>query len=196
MSSSILIGNTMTILVPFIDTNNVIGLAADRIYSPFAKPQFMKGSKVFERDDFVWGATGDISVIDYRTQETNNFADFVNNFKATKGDCVVVAVHDNQVYSIDLNMDKPVFHNNTKSDEPLAWGCFKHMFGECFDTFIVNSEDEVVEFIRTLHSMYGYDGESATDHVLVIKSNDNTQQVDVSPWDALLKVVISGVHKL
>lgn len=186
----------MTILVPFIDTNNVIGLAADRIYSPFAKPQFMTGSKVFERDDFVWGATGDISIVDYRTQEINNFADFVDNFKATKGDCVIVVVHDNQVYSIDLNMDKPVFHNNTKSDEPLAWGCFKHMFGECLDAFVVNSEDEVAQFIRTLHSMYGYDGESAADHTLVIKSNDNTQSVDVSTWDALLEEVIPGVHNL
>lgn len=196
MSSSILIGNTMTILVPFIDTNNVIGLAADRIYSPFSKPQFMTGSKVFERDDFVWGATGDISIVDYRTQEINNFADFVDNFKATKGDCVIVAVHDNQVYSIDLNMEKPVFHNNTKSDEPLAWGCFKHMFGECFDAFIVNSKDEVVQFIRTLHSMYGYDGESTTDHTLVVKSNNNMQPVDVSAWDALLKEVVPGVHNL
>lgn len=150
----------MTIIVPVqqeLENGEFIyGLASDLIYSPFSNPSIMKHSKVFQGDDFVWGVTGDISILNIEALEAKTFYDFKDKLKAGTADSIIVVMYGDNVYTYDCNEGKKTWSNATFTGEPLSWGCFRTPFNTRFNRYVIHNAEAVYEWISILHAMYGY----------------------------------------
>lgn len=150
----------MTIIVPikfFIHPRHTIyGLASDLVYSPFSDPSIMNTVKIFQGDDFVWGVTGDISIINVEAIEANTFEQFKLQLRAGVADSIIVVSHGDQVFTYDCNQGRRTWSNATFTGEPLSWGCFRYAFNAKFDRYLVHDADCVYEWIYNLHSLYGF----------------------------------------
>lgn len=150
----------MTIIVPvqheLEDGEFIFGLASDLIYGPWTNPSLMEGSKIFQGEDFVWGVTGDISIINFEAHNANTFNDFRENLRAGTADSIIVVMHDEHVYTYDCNEGKKTWSNATVTGEPLSWGCFNVPFNAKFNRYVVHNGHDVYNWISGLHALYGY----------------------------------------
>lgn len=151
----------MTIIVPvqyeLEDGEFVFGLASDLIYSPWTNPSIMESSKILQCEDFVWGVTGDISIINLEALEADTFLEFKNKLNAGVSDTIIVVMHNEEVYTYDCNEGKRTWSNATFTGEPLSWGCFNTPFNAKFNRYIVHNASDIYEWISNLHALYGYE---------------------------------------
>lgn len=150
----------MTIIVPvqyeLEDGEFIFGLGSDLIYGPWTNPSLMESSKIFQGVDFVWGVTGDISVINIEALEAETFTEFKNNLNAGTSDSIIVVMSGDDVYTYDCNEGKKTWSNATFTGEPLSWGCFNVPFNAKFNRYVIHNADSVYEWISNLHALYGY----------------------------------------
>lgn len=150
----------MTIIVPvqfeLEDGEFIFGLGADLIYGPWTNPSFMESSKIFQGHDFVWGVTGDISVLNYEAIEAETFDQFRDKLRAGTADSIIVVVYEGHVYTYDCNEGKKTWSNATFTGEPLSWGCFNVPFNAKFNRYVIHNANSVYEWISRLHTLYGY----------------------------------------
>lgn len=150
----------MTIIVPvqyeLDDGEFVFGLASDLIYSPWTNPSLMESSKIFQCVDFVWGVTGDISIINLEALEADTFAEFKSKLTAGTSDSIIVVMCDDGVYTYDCNEGKRTWSNATFTGEPLSWGCFNIPFNAMFNRYVIHNANDVYDWISNLHALYGY----------------------------------------
>lgn len=150
----------MTIIVPvqyeLDDGEFIFGLGSDLIYGPWSNPSMMEGSKIFQCEDFVWGVTGDISVINIEALEAETFIEFKCKLEAGVSDSVIVVMWHDSVYTYDCNEGKRTWSNATYTGEPLSWGCFNMPFNSTFNRYVVHNANDVYEWISNLHALYGY----------------------------------------
>lgn len=150
----------MTIIVPVqqeLDNGDFIyGLASDLIYGPWTNPSLMEFSKIFSCKDFVWGVTGDISIINLEALRSQTFSEFQDKLKVGTADSIIVVMHQGNVYTFDCNEGKKTWSNATFTGEPLSWGCFSTPFNARFNRYIIQNAEPVYEWISIIHAMYGY----------------------------------------
>lgn len=150
----------MTIIVPVKREVHpgifIYGLASDLVYSPFSNPTIMERGKVFQGEDFVWGVTGDISVLNFNAIVSPTFDDFKRNLKTGTADSVIIVCHDEQVFTYDCNEGKKVWSVATFTGEPLSWGCFKYPFDTGLNPYLIHDEKVVYNWLFHLHSLYGF----------------------------------------
>lgn len=150
----------MTIIVPVkteLNTGELIyGLASDLIYGPWTNPSVMESSKLFSQEDFVWGVTGDISVINIEAIDSTTFEEFRVKLKAGIADTIIVVMYNNEVYTFDCNERKRTWSNASRTGEPLSWGCFATPFNTIFNRYLVQDDYLVFHWISTLHALYGH----------------------------------------
>lgn len=151
----------MTIIVPvqleLEDGEFIYGLGSDLIYSPWTNPSLMEFSKIFECDDFVWGVTGDISIVNIEALKANTFSEFKSKLKTGTADSIIIVVHADDVYTYDCNEGKKTWSNATFTGEPLSWGCFNVPFNAKFNRYVIHNAESVYQWISTLHALYGYE---------------------------------------
>lgn len=150
----------MTIIVPVtheLSTGELIyGLGSDLVYGPWTNPSIMQSSKLFSREDFVWGVTGDISVINIEAIDATTFIEFRDKLKAGIANTIIVIMYNNDVYTFDCNEGKRTWSNASRTGEPLSWGCFATPFNVTFNRYLVHDEDLVFHWLSTLHALYGH----------------------------------------
>lgn len=150
----------MTIIVPVkkeLDTGELIyGLASDLVYGPWTNPSIMESSKLFSQEDFVWGVTGDISVINIEAIDATTFDEFRSVLQAGKADTIIVVMYNNEVYTFDCNEGKRTWSNASRTGEPLSWGCFATPFNTVFNRYLVQHDDVVFHWLLILHALYGH----------------------------------------
>lgn len=135
-----------------------IGLAADLVMSPFRDPSLMRGSKIFVRNDFVWGVTGEISAIPSYACSARYFSDFVSKLTYNvREHSELIVIFEKQVLTLDLSKEGESLHNATISGEPLGWGCFKYPFHSKFGTYEKVPVADAVDYIKSLHALYGFE---------------------------------------
>lgn len=158
----------MTIIVPVKHEVNpgvfIYGLAADLVYSPFLNPTIMERGKVFQAEDFVWGVTGDISIVNFEALEALTFDEFRDNLKAGIADSIIVVSHGDQVFTYDCNDGKRVWSNAAFTGEPLSWGCFNLAFNTGFNPYLIHDADVVYTWLAHLHAIYGFVPEDACEN--------------------------------
>lgn len=150
----------MTIIIPVkheLETGDVIfGLGSDLIYGPWTNPSVMESSKLFSQEDFVWGVTGDISIINIEAIDATTFDEFRSKLKAGVADTIIVVMYNSEVYTFDCNEGKRTWSNATRTGEPLSWGCFATPFNTIFNRYLVHDDCLVFHWISTLHALYGH----------------------------------------
>lgn len=150
----------MTIIVPVqyeLDNGEfVYGLGSDLIYGPWTNPSFMEFSKIFQAKDFVWGVTGDISVLNIEALQAETFSEFKEKLKSGTADSIIVVMHDGNVYTYDCNEGKKTWSNATFTGEPLSWGCFSTPYNSKFNRYLIHDAGDVYQWISVIHAMYGY----------------------------------------
>lgn len=158
----------MTIIVPVKREIHpgvfIYGLAGDLVYSPFSNPTVMERGKVFQGEDFVWGVTGDISVLNIDAVASLTFGDFRSNLKVGTADSIIIVCHDDHVFTYDCNDGKKVWSSATFTGEPLSWGCFKYPFDASFNPYLIHDVEAVYDWLSHLHSLYGLVLEDEYEH--------------------------------
>lgn len=149
----------MTIIVPIkkqlVTGKFIYGLSSDLIYAPWTNPSIMESSKLLSQDDFVWGVTGDISVINIEAIDATTFDEFRSKLKTGTANTTIVVMYNEEVYTYDCNENKKTWSNASRTGEPLSWGCFLVPFNRVFNAYIVNDDRLVFRWISILHNLYG-----------------------------------------
>lgn len=150
----------MTIIVPvqyeLEDGEFIYGLASDLIYGPWTNPSFMEFSKIFSEEDFVWGVTGDISIINMEALEARTFMEFKSKLNPGTAESIIVVMWQENVYTYDCSEGKRTWSNATFTGEPLSWGCFSTPFNAKFNRYIIHNAGDVYAWISHLHALYGH----------------------------------------
>lgn len=173
----------MTIIVPVKREVHpgifIYGLAGDLVYSPFSNPTIMERGKVFQGEDFVWGATGDISVLNIDAVMSPTFDDFRRNLKTGTADSDIIVCHDEQVFTYDCNEGKKVWSIATFTGEPLSWGCFKYPFNTSINPYLIHDEEVVCNWLSHLHSLYGFTPEDEYENSIIKDTCVNYSRADI-----------------
>lgn len=144
----------MTIITLALTSTRRLALVADRLYSPFSKPQFMTKAKIFRRGSIVIGVSGDICAIDL-----DRLLDGELTSRGSSKAHIIYVNEDTRQVKIAKPCGEDTFStwfDPLLTGEPVTIGCFAHIV----DTDVYGSVPtaELAESrIKHLHLAFGHD---------------------------------------